>query len=197
MIGLEIILLLLSLLQSLSASIPANTRPHPPTDVPAEHLPPLLTRVLPCLSSIFDRIQVAQITTHSYLHGAQPSRSSLFTEMSHRFEMMRASNYSATSGTTAGSAPSSGDSGGARATAVAATIAQPPAGVARQHNAHPFYRDIVRSSGDGNDDGPPEMSADAAAAVTGGFMAFGRPRDVVKSIERALHDMGAEVRGML
>lgn len=138
---------------------------------------------------------MAQITTHPYLHGAQPSRSSLITEMSHRFEMMRASNYSATSGTTAGSAPSSGDNGGARAAAVAAAIAQPPADVARQYNA--FYRNITRSPDDDDDDGPPEMSAAAAAAVTGGFMAFGRPRDVVKSIERALHDMGAEVGGTL
>lgn len=44
---------------------------------------------------------------------------------------------------------------------------------------------------------PPELSEKDAASVVGGFVASGRGQDVVEAIERALLNMGAQVRGLV
>ena len=159
----------------------------------------------PCSRSpTTSRITVNHIMAHPYLCGAQLPRESrqaqIRSEMSIRYQMTRAFNHSAivNTTTTAGSAPSSGEVRGVEASAVVAAsagaIAQPRVDRSRQHNGDMFNRDTRRSSRDDDNVGPPEITAEAAGTITGGFVARGWPRDVIKALERVLHDMGAQVR---
>ncbi|CAM9636155.1 unnamed protein product [Ascophyllum nodosum] len=152
------------------------------------------------------RITVNHIMAHPYLCGAQLPRESrqaqIRSEMSIRYQMTRAFNHSAivNTTTTAGSAPSSGEVRGVEASAVVAAsagaIAQPRVDRSRQHNGDMFNRDTRRSSRDDDNVGPPEITAEAAGTITGGFVARGWPRDVIKALERVLHDMGAQIAGV-
>lgn len=118
--------------------------------------------------------------------------------MEERYNAVMASRYYFTAASSSmGTADTAraGDSSPASAAAAAAAAAAPSAAAEGWGNAVPlpFWEHRHRSTGGDGGLEIPTMTERDAAEVTGGFMAIGSVRDVVKALVRALQGIGAEV----
>lgn len=93
-----------------------------------------------------------------------------------------------------GTADSAGAEGSGSPSAASAASSATAGGVAMPYDTvpRPYERGVERSPGDDGFEAPC-MTEEEAARVTGGFMAVGGVRNMVKALEKALSGMGAEV----